>query len=395
MIEAILPWGNPRATAGRKVSAPTFQGGQTRALKPAGDIVQFRGQRTLAEKYGINPAEVDLVKDPALALPVGKEELLEKLLEAHEHALKNKTLGNFSGRQFSTNLLLENGQWALGTNIELTRDNVFCGERSALVNSWNSALNKVNVEDLQDPARRTQVEDGLKGKLLAMSSGESPDNPSAGSPCSECQSWLATDRYFGPETLIANLGKTDQGRFFIRVRQVQDLLPLLPGQMPSNTAKSIASLPVNVSARAREAMQAQGIEADALTRLIKQAKAAYRSNDTAVHSGKNTGSAVLLSNGKTVKGQRLDWTARWFESPELAAATRGVQSLKADRVQAVAYYGDAVMPEVKTLGILAQETWGGPDTLIAVIEQDAIEVRTIRDYMTDIYISKSTHTGRK
>lgn len=397
MLQALLPWAPARAHLAKTHSSTRFgnQPAGKAPLHPVGDVVRFRGQGTLAEKYGIDPAQVDLIKNPALVLPVSKAELLERLLEAHEHARKNKLLGNYSGRQYSTNLLMGNGQWALGTNIELTRDTVLCGERSSLVNSWNAALARIPVETLQDESQKADVEKGLKGVLLAMSSGDDVSHPSAGSPCSECQSWLATDRYFGPDTIVTNLGKNEQGRYFIRARQMKELLPLLAQQVPSRTDKAIASLPVHVSDKARAAMQAHGLGEAALVKLVKQAKEAYRTNETAVHSGKNTGSAVLLSNGKTVKGQRLDWTARWFESPELAAATRGVQRLHGDRVQAVAYYGDAVMPEVKTLGILAQETWGGPDTLMAVIEQDAIQVRTIQDYMTDIYISKSTHTGRK
>jgi hypothetical protein len=152
---------------------------------------------------------------------------------------------------------------------------------------------------------------------------------------------------------------------------------------------------------------------------------------------------VLLSNGKAYSGARFDWTKRWFQAPDLEAAQVGIQTeqkwrqwleelwsnveglLTAPRAEkllntlkqwvqkfdetfstrlltrienllsidpkvvAVAYYGTepSEMPSVKSLGYLAQELRGGLNTLVSVIEDNVLQIRTIPDYMKEIYIS--------
>ena len=353
----------------------------------------------LALKYGIDPDQVTYVKSPGITVPVSKSELIEALLQSHEQAKKNRLLGNFSGFQRASNMLLANGQWTAATNIELTRDNILCGERSATVAAWNEALNKTPLSALEDPVQKEQVIAGLKVKLLAMSEGASPIRKSA-APCSECLSWLETQKYFSPDTLTAALVEDENtGGLTIEVKSVQEMLPHLNKQTPSLTDKSVKTLPVDFSAKALSALGQNRFAASALTDLMQSARDAYEANCTATLSGKNTGAAVRLTTGKTYTGARFDWTRRWFEGAELSAAARGIQAHekalaqgKPVRVQAVAYYGEAIAPDTKSLGILVQQ--GGPDTLVVVIESDRIQVRTIADYMTSLYVSNPNPTSK-
>lgn len=373
------------------------------ATAESGDQVRFSGRKKathnpLTQKYGINPRQVRLQHDPTMALPVSKAVLLERLLEAHEHALKNKALGNLSGRQFSANLLLGNGQWALGTNIELSRENALCGERSALVTAWNRALEGLSLSRLKRPGQRESMQQGMHVALLALANGDPLSQASPVSPCSECQSWMASERYFGPDTLLSSLSRDAQtGQYVIETRSVRELLPLLESQQQSMSPHALTQLPVQVSERAQQVMDQWSIQPEQLQTLAQEAKTAYLQNQTAFQSGKNSGVSVLMSDGRTAQAQRFEWTKRWAEAPDLQAVVHGVQQALQNRtsqsasrpqLRAVAYYGSGDTPSVRSLGVLAQEVWGSPDALIVVASPDGLHVRTIRDYMTDIYISR-------
>ncbi len=382
-------------------------------LSVGGDVVHF-GQRetqqqVLAryrEQYGLDVDQVAVVGGDGKLSRREKRQLVVKALEAHEHALKNRLAGNFSDRHFSTNIRLADGTWALGTNIELTRDNVFCGERSATVNAWNTALGRHSLKDFQNAEVLGDIRNGLKVDMLVMSSSKPLGDPVAGSPCSDCQSWLATDKYYGPDTKIVALKRNDEG-FYLQIREVRDLLPLRGQQKVSLTDKELdGNFPVDLSDKAKDAVAISGIAAGELRDLMQAAKDSYRQNKTAEISGKNLGTAVLLDpgdeRGRVIeRGQRFDWTARWNEPADLTAALVGYQKLREGNppayamIKAVAYYGESPeqMPSVGSLGKLAQKR-GGPDTLMLVIEDDVLKVRTISDYMTDIYISPNSFADR-
>ncbi len=355
------------------------------------DTIQFQGQSALHKKYGIDPNKLT-VRPSGTQLPVSKRVLLTKLLEAHEHALKNQALGNFSNRYFSTHMLFTDGRWALGTNMELSRDdNLLCGERSAIINGWNQWLQKIPLSSLL----KQQATTPTQARLLVMSGAGPITDPVFGSPCSECQSWLSSQKYIHPDTQIVVLRQDPQTqKSYLWVRPMKDLLPLLPEHQPSQTGAPIEQLTLQISEKAQAVLKHQKIDPLHMRQLIRSAQEAYTQNQTAFLSGKNTAAAVLLSDGqgqKILPGQRLDWTARWYLPPDLLAAAKGIQTNPNSKIQAVAYYGDEPVPNIKNLGILAQQTWGSPDTLIVTVQNQTLQVRTIRDYMSDIYLSSSSH----
>lgn len=364
----------------------TSQSGQAVGRTPLQDSVRFglsRGERLL-RKYGIDPTAVEVVSTGP-KLDGNKKEVLIRLLEAHEHALKNQALGNFSGRYMGANILFNNGYWSLSSNIELNRNTVFCDERSAIVVGWNQALQKLSLKRLLSKSGREEAQKQLNVRMIATSTSQ--DDLSHPSPCSECQNWLAIQRYVLPDTQIVNLRKKpESGQMYLNVQTVRDLMPLNAGMTPSLAERPLAQLPVEISARAQVSLQRFELQSEALRSLVQAAKEAYTQNRTAEQSGKNSAAAVRLSTGQVTTGQRLDWTARWFTDGDLSAATKGLQD-RGGRVQAVAYYGEDRLPGIVNLGVLAQATWGGTDTLITVVERDTIQIRTIQDYMTDIYVA--------
>ena len=379
-----------------------FQPGHTFSIQsPPSPPVLFGAKKALYEKYGINPDELTVAGPSGINLPDTRY-MLERLLETHEHALKNKALGNLSGRHYSSTILLENGTTGLATNIENSKDvGVLCGERSALVNAWNTALQKLSLKKVVASQNKSPEQNGLKVKMMFMSGSSELGDPMVGNPCAECQSWMSTDRYFSPDTLIATLKKDPEtGRFSILVRKLSQLMPFAGKQQPSLTDKAIADLPVRVSEKAADVLSSQGISQPLITRMLEESKQAYLDNRSATASGKDAGAAALFSTGEIVSDARVDWTSRWFEGADMRAAGNGIHALAEKghpSIAGMAYYGeDSNLPSADSVGRLAQDTWGSQDCLIAVIENDEVQIRTLKDYMTAIYVaSKPTPAPSK
>lgn len=389
------------ANRGRLNGAPKLR---TVSSGLMGDVVRFRGAgSTLAARYGIDVAQLAVVAPPGTVLSVPKEVLVEKLLEAHEHARKNKLLGNYSDRYYSSNLLLENGTWGVATNIENSRDRILCGERSAMVAAWNKALEKLSLRRLEraTPEQRQKIQDGLQVKLLTFAQGSQPE--SSWDACAECLSWMATRHYFKPDTQLAYL-KRDQvsGQLQLRVGTVQGHLPYADAGKVPTSSLSIGTLQkFSISPKAQAAIATTQNTPAALTEermrgLLSAAKQAYETNTTAHLSGKRMGAAVLLDDGRIVSGARFDWTQRWNTQADLVAAIQGFQQnpnpVQTPLVVAVAYYGDdPATPAEPSLGPLSQGRGNGETLLIKIEDNDTIHVRTLRDYMPYVYISSKVN----
>lgn len=393
---------------------------------PQNDVVEFTGRRNILADYGINPDEVEVVsKSPQAIDRKTKILLIQKVLEAHEQAAKNKELGNLSGRTFATNMMFENGHWAVASNIENSDEIVLCGERSALVTVWNKTLSKLSLGKLRtDAAYKQKALNGLKVKYMAMSNFSPPGTAPAGNACSDCLSWMNLDRFFQASTQIAVINKDPQnGKYKLTIRPLTEQLPYWGKQQPSITDKPIESLPVQISDRAKAAVVKANISQEQLIETIQKAKEAYEDAQTTELSDKKVAASVLLSPGDVIsKAERMDWTRRWFIPPDILAASNGYQLVKqcqrliqsgmqnlqkvlpsggdnADlaqklvghekddvKINAVAYYGNEKVPYIESLGRISQDRGSG-DTLVVLVENDTVQVRTILDYMPYLYIS--------
>ncbi|MEW5819174.1 MAG: hypothetical protein AB1782_03200 [Cyanobacteriota bacterium] len=418
-------------TANVNIKKVNFSGSKDisglKVLPGSKDVISFASSKPIFKRNGINPNDV-IVKSHIPIDEKTKLLLLEKVLEAHEHAVKNKTLGNFSGRCYATNMKLTNGEWAKATNIEITAETVLCGERSALVRSWNNHLESLPV--ITDANKEEiKAKGDPKVEYLAMSSYQPPmADPGCGNPCSECLNWINTKRYFSLDTKIATINvDSESGKPVLNVRPVTAVLPYWGQEAPSRTSAPIDSLKLDITGAAAEAMKKNGITKEKLYETVKAAKEAYEEGKTAeLSDSHNVGAAALLDPGDIItKGERMEWTRRWFEAPELLAATKGFQLLtkalilareginKAKeilpmlpvgtdkehfmtelvqqaggeaKINAIAYYGDDNVPYLDNLGKLSQGRGSG-DSLILTIKDDKIEARTILDYMPHLYIS--------
>ena len=161
----------------------------------------------LTEKYNINPSEVKVVSDKNIKISdTEKALLIEKVIEAHELALKNYNYGNISRAAYASNIGLSNGMWHLATNFNNTRNEIsaICGERSAIVGAYNDLL---KTSSLQDSVSKPI---NFKVKYIAMSSYKNlGEDKNSAYPCADCLSWFNTTRYFDNNTTVVSLEKNE------------------------------------------------------------------------------------------------------------------------------------------------------------------------------------------
>lgn len=405
------------------------------AFSPAElDTVRFEGakqrrENALLKQYGItlNKVRTDLPAGIILS-DAEKRRLVLQALETYEHAAKKRLLNerliqtlpgvsHISGRNFSSTVELANGLTALAVNSEFTRDDVLCGERSGIVSALNQAIGKVKLGSLEnDPAALDKVRNGMKVKRLVMSGAHrgGTDNLSSPAPCSDCQAWLATSEYFSPDTQIVTLerkGDAKTPEFTLKIQTVKQLLPfwgktgvslLKPAGTPTrpeDPQSALETMPMVIS------KQAQGLLIGPLgemriRELLGEAQKAYQQNNLAEVSEKNGAvSALFMPINEIKTASRFDITARWYNDPAKSVLEEGFRDLekrgistdptKGAQAVAFAFYGNYPQPTVNTLGYLAQlERGDGADkTLIVLIEDNSIQVRTIRDFMPDVYMS--------
>lgn len=102
------------------------------AISKSLDLSSYIRNESLLNKYKINPDEVQVVSKSGHLTTEKLNEILEKkelfltkLLQAHEHALKNKKLqgSKFSNRQYASNLEFE---LTTGNKVELTKHLKHC-----------------------------------------------------------------------------------------------------------------------------------------------------------------------------------------------------------------------------------------------------------------------------
>ena len=188
------------------------------------------------------------------------------------------------------------------------------------------------------------------------------------------------------------MDKNKDNDLVLNIFKVDDLLPHSHSLKPSKSTLPLTKLSVSASDKSIAFARENDISKRDLRKLIAQAKQAYLNNKTAEFSKENTGAAVLLSNGEMTSAARFEDTNRWSFDPADIARINAFQSLKnpsEERLMAVAYYGDGTYPDPSNIGKMAQQGWGGTDTLVALVQNDSIEVKTLNEYSTEIYISSS------
>ncbi len=348
--------------------------------------------------------------DPDLATAIHRQKvtLITHALEAHELALKHQALGNYSNDYRATHISLKNGTTAMATNLELNEGkSTPCGERSAVIAAVNQAIRALPLARLQQASGSdiAMISEGLKANVLVMATSNLKDYAEV---CSDCETWMADKKLFSPDTLFVSLGQTPHGAFSLRVQRLIDRMPRWGKQHPSvftdGQTFETANVDPLLSKRAQQVLAAKPYLVSQVQPLLQQAKAEFDANRTAWAPERNTAAAVMLSSSTSTlptlhryAAPLFSWKRRWYEAPDLLAASWGYQDLtnrlqaQDVRIQAVAYYGnDSQFPLPTNLGRLAQATRGGLDTLVVVLEHNRIHVRTIADYLPRTSVSNGT-----
>jgi uridine kinase/cytidine deaminase len=337
--------------------------------------------------------QVDVTGDaPA---PERLKVLVAKALETYTAVQKEAAeQPNFSNFHVHAAVELSNATWASAPNVELSREVTLCAERTAILAALANA-----------PAGTT-----VKTIVVSNSGGEFKNL------CAECLSWLATGKFFSPDTEIVSVARDPAtGRISIRIRTLKSILPYHLGaaRQPSITDQPIGSLEVAVSPAAAEL----GASASAAKSLMEQARKAYARGAADKFAAKPSAAAVRLSDSGTAGAVRFQWAARFSDYEDLGAAASALEKsakrrarlqsivrladkatfgllklqqraaglLAAPSIAAVAYYGaDADLPPIASIGRLTRQG-AGPNTLILRIEDGRVQVRTLGEYMTEIY----------
>ena len=364
---------------------------QVRAIN-YNNVINFRAKKpkTLAEKYNINVAKLPVIKDKSIDItPEEKALLVEKLLEAHELAKKNFNYGNIARAGFGTNIGLRNGMWHCATNFNNTRNDLssLCGERNAILGSYNDLLKSKEVENPDKKPLDFDI------KYIAMSSHKpiGTDRNSASS-CAECLCWFNTNRYFFDDTIIANFDiKNDK-----LALKLTPLIEYLPMRNEINTVpnQDVTQLPIKLSKNALKSIRQKKLLRSDLLDLISKTQDKYNQNTQTSISGQNI-TASVRANNKTFIGTKTDFTKRWYIDPLQIATSKAVEEFGDEtKIDAICYLGESTFSDkyglnyndgvvnLKTIGAL-RERFADDDTLMITTTKDNIEVRTINDFMPD------------
>jgi cytidine deaminase len=346
--------------------------------------------------------------------PSEREIHLTNLFQVLRHARASQNVySNLSKRHYGAMVILDNGIQSIGTNVEASRQTVFCDLRYAITNGMNLSIAAAKDCELRLPTPKVKT-------IYLVNATVEGDSPV---PCSDCQEWL-NSRFCSPDTQVISLEKNPEGiGAMVRTRTVRDMLPFHQGRtaVRLTTEKAIADLPVGMSESAARLLNSTSDSRfpEKLRKLAAQAQSAYQRNKSAsADSGLRTGVAMMLSPlGQIVSGGRFDWSTRWHESADLATAVQAFQQteraqqairgltewrwmphfinqklqswLEPPKIRAVAYYGDdAQLPPLASLGRIARHR-GSSETLIVTVEDDQLQMRTIADFMPEMYRKKS------
>ncbi|MCA9799260.1 MAG: hypothetical protein KC474_06900 [Cyanobacteria bacterium HKST-UBA04] len=325
---------------------------------------------------------------------------------------------------------LNNGVQAVATNLEPNPYNVTCAERTALIRAMNKGLEQLPTHLLEAEDALPQVRQNLKAKTLVISNAR-PVGTHFDALCFECLKWFSNPDYVEPDAHIVSLvkGNNPSQPWTLEVRRIRDILPLLDTRGPSVSYHPVAQLPINFSDSARQSMARHGpVRREVINHIVERAKACFHENQAVKFNERNYAVSVLFSNGQAITRSRLDFKRRIAFRPELRAIADGVQfnhnrpaiqpygnqwltrqlfqyqlgsrfslnrlgfdrsgpdPYQPNQVRMICFYGNYPdIPSVDSLAMLATYAPAGPDTLVGVIQQDALQVRTIADYVKQFH----------
>ena len=341
-------------------------------------------ENSLLYKYGMNILNTPFVAEDDITLGLSEKYLIvEKLLEAHEFAQANVNAGNITGRGFATNVCTIDGAWSMGTNFNNTRNDIssICGERSAILFSYNEALLRYS--------RRPRGKFDFKIKYLCMASNVDLEKITEMiAPCEDCLSWLNTNKYFNFNTLIFSFERTKEHQLVVRASRLSNFLP-------HKTFATSNKFDLNKEIRFSKNSQTSFVKfklqpSDALN-LLNESYKKYKNNKFTSLSNQNI-AASIIANNEIFSSYKIDWTRRWFLEPLEAACGSAIEKYENNTsISAIAYFGDEYstnngeiyndgLVSIKSLGRIRQK-YASKDTLLILNFQNYILITTIGEYL--------------
>lgn len=340
-------------------------------------------ENSLLHKYGMNILNTPFVSDDDIQLGLGERYIIvEKLLEAHEFAKINVMAGNITGRGFATNVCTVDRAWSMGTNFNNTRNDIssICGERSAILASYNEALVRYS--------RRPKGKFDFKIKYLCMASNINLEEITEMiAPCEDCMSWLNTNRYFNFNSLVFSFERI-KGELVVRASRLASFLPY-------KTYATSNQFDLNKEIRFSKNSQVSFVKfklepKDALN-LLSVAYENYQNNEFATISNQKIATSIIANN-EIFSACKVDWTKRWHAEPLEVSAVCAIEKYKKETtIKAIAYFGDETstnngeiyndgVVSIKSLGRLRQK-YASNDTLLILNFQNYILITTIGEYL--------------
>ena len=340
-------------------------------------------------KYGMNILNTPFIFDEGVSLGLGERYLIvEKLIEAHEVARANVLAGNITGRGFATNVCTNDFYWSVGTNFNNTRNDIssVCGERSAILSSYNEALLRFS--------KNTKRKFDFKIKYLCMASNVELDEVKETiTPCEDCLSWLNTNRYFNFNTLVFGFEKDENNSLVVRASRLVNFLPYktFKTSLDFSTDKE-----VKLSNCANNSIRKFNTSIEELKNLLTNTKEAYDVNKFSKISNQNIACSIIANN-KTYTSSKLDWTKRWHVEPLQNCAMKAIEEFQyKTSISAIAYFGDEFsrnenelyndgLVSIKSLGRVRQK-YANSDTLIVLNFDGYILITTIGEYLPKKFV---------
>ena len=345
---------------------------------------------SLIEKYEIDVLFMPVISDSRHELSFGeKTVIIEKLLEAHELATANVKAGNITGRGFATNVCTADGFWSVGTNFNNTRCDIssICGERSAILASYNSALLRYQKACLKN--NRNAGEFNFKIKYLCMAQSDDIfETEKSAVPCEDCLSWLNTNRYFDDSTTIYSFMKNKEGILSLKATKLAELLPCRDFVLSKDFNKDKK---INYSSNATKSMEMYNISESDILHILEINQKMYEENSLVKISNQNVVCSVV-ANEKLYSASKVDWTKRWNVEPLEVASYKAVEDNKEyTKITAVCYLGDNYFKNgdefyndgaisIKSMGRIRQK-YATNSTLLILNLENHIFVTTIGEYL--------------
>lgn len=345
------------------------------SINPKNRIIE---NNPLIDKYGVEILSTPFVFDNSIDFEIDIEEkhlIIKKLLEAHELALINVKAGNITKRGFATNVCTQDNYWSIGTNFNNTRNDIssVCGERSAILASYNEALLRYS----KNPVGAFV----FKIKYLCMASNiDLKDIKETIAPCEDCLSWLNTNKYFDFNTLIFSFERDENNELIIKASKLTDFLPYKNLKTSTNYSQNKE---IKYTKNAYQIYQKLNIKKEDIISILEKNISLYKNNQHHKTSGQNIVCSIV-SNNKIYSSQKIDWTKRWNTEPLENCATKAIEENGLDaRISLVSYFGDEApdnLVSIKSLGRIRQK-YANNDTLLVLNFESYILITTIGEYL--------------